>query len=113
MDPWSKGDYSWNIREALMVVEKLLEVNPPSVRVLGRGLLVLPILEARRRQNKGANRDAGFLSRIFGTGCIYRPKGAPGGGPSPRRPGGVTREGAAPHGDLGGSWPPRALLRCS
>ena len=33
MDPWSKGEYSEHIHEALMVVEKLLEVNPPSNRV--------------------------------------------------------------------------------
>ena len=30
MDPWSKEDYSRHIREALMVVEKLSEVNPSS-----------------------------------------------------------------------------------
>src|SRR4051812_4890231 len=53
MDLWSKGDYSRHIREALMVVEKLPEVNPPSGRVPGRRLLVLLILEARRRQNRG------------------------------------------------------------
>ena len=33
MDPWSKGDYSWLIREALMVVERFPEVIPPSGRV--------------------------------------------------------------------------------
>src|SRR4051812_21849521 len=53
MDPWSKVDYSWFIREASMVVEKLPEVVPPSGRVPGRGLLVLSILEARRRRNRG------------------------------------------------------------
>src|SRR4051812_28749903 len=36
-----------------MVVEKLPEVVPPSGKVSGRGLLVLPILEARRRRNRG------------------------------------------------------------
>src|SRR4051812_28198647 len=45
MDPWSKGDYSLHIREALMVVEKLPEINPPSVRVQGQVLLAIPILE--------------------------------------------------------------------
>ena len=30
MDPWSKVDYSWHIREASMAMEKLPEVNPPS-----------------------------------------------------------------------------------
>ena len=53
MDPWSKVDYSWIIREASMVVEKLPKVNPLSGRVPGRGLLVLPILEARWQQNRG------------------------------------------------------------
>jgi len=66
MDPWSKGDYSRLIREALMVVERLPEVIPPSGRVPGRGLLMLPILEALRRRNRGENRDAGFLSRVSG-----------------------------------------------
>ena len=37
-DPWSKEDYSWHVQEASMAVEKLPEVNPPSGRVLGRGL---------------------------------------------------------------------------
>ena len=36
MDPWSKEDYSRNIREALMVVEKLPEVTPPSGKVPGQ-----------------------------------------------------------------------------
>src|ERR1043165_4733694 len=68
MDPWSKVDYSWIIREASMVVDKLPEVNPPSGRVPGRGLLVLPILEARRRWNRGeiakkGSRQGGFSSR--------------------------------------------------
>jgi len=66
MDPWSKGDYSRLIREALMVVERLPEVIPPSGRVPGRGLLMLPILEALRRRNRGENRDAGFLPRVSG-----------------------------------------------
>src|ERR1041385_5910582 len=68
MDPWSKVDYSWFIREASMVVEKLPEVIPPSGRVPGRGLLVLPILAARRRRNRGeiakkGSRHGGFTSR--------------------------------------------------
>ena len=53
MDPWSKVDYSRLIREVSMVVEKLPVVVLPSDRVAGRVLLMLPILEARRRQNKG------------------------------------------------------------
>src|ERR1041385_6407210 len=51
-----------------MVVEKLPEVVPPSDRVPGRRLLVLPILEARRRRNRGeiakkVSRPGGFMSR--------------------------------------------------
>src|SRR4051812_20045305 len=60
-----------------MVVEKLREVNPPSGRVPGRGLLVLPILEARRWRNKGENRDAGVK---------IGQRGAPGGGPTSQAP---------------------------
>ena len=36
-----------------MVEGKLLEVDPPSDRVPGRVLTVLPILEARRQRNRG------------------------------------------------------------
>ena len=54
-------DYSRLIREASMVVEKLSEVIPPSGRVLGRGLLVLRILEALRRQNRGEIAKKGSL----------------------------------------------------
>src|SRR4051812_2313917 len=53
MDPWSKGDYSRVIREASMVVEKLPEINPPSGRVPGQGLLAAPILKSRWRRNIG------------------------------------------------------------
>ena len=44
----SKGDYSRHIREALMVVEKLPEVNPPSGRVSGQVRRAIPILESLR-----------------------------------------------------------------
>src|SRR3954468_14305185 len=86
MDPWSKVDHSRVIREASTVVEKLSKVNPPSGSVVGRGLLVLPILEARQRRNRGENRDEGLPSRVFGARGKYRPKGALGGGPSPQAP---------------------------
>ena len=39
MDPWSKVDYSRHIREEYMEMEGLPEVNPPSGRVPGQGLL--------------------------------------------------------------------------
>src|SRR3954464_1116350 len=64
MDPWSKVNYSWIIREASMMVEKLPEVNPPSGRVPGRGLLVLPTFGARRRRNGEVFCDVGSSSRV-------------------------------------------------
>src|SRR4051812_40885230 len=86
MDPWSKGNYSWHIREASMVVERLSEVNPPSGGVPGRGLLALPIFEARRRQNKEVIRNAGFSSRVSVSRGRNRPKGAPEVGPTSQVP---------------------------
>src|ERR1041385_6932683 len=85
MDPWSKWDYLWHIREASMVVEKLPEVNPSSDRVPGRGLLVLSILEARRRRNRKVFRDAGFSSRVYATRGKNRPKGGTRRGVAPLR----------------------------
>jgi hypothetical protein len=65
MDPWSKVDYSRHIREASMVVEKLPEVIPPSGRVPGRGLLMLPILGALWRRNRGEIAKKGSVFRVF------------------------------------------------
>src|SRR3954466_7755454 len=81
MDPWSKVDYSRFIREASMVVEKLPKVVPRSGRVPGRGLLVLPILEARRRRNIGEIAKKGSILEGFRTRGIYRRRGAARGGP--------------------------------
>src|SRR4051812_20884316 len=75
MDPWSKGDYSRIIREASMVVEKVPVVILPFGRVLGRVLLALPILEARRRQNRDEIAKKGSRLEGFGTSVKYRPKG--------------------------------------
>src|ERR1041385_8285384 len=100
MDPWSKVDYSRFIQEASKVVEKLPEVVPPSGRVPGRGLLVLPILEALRRRNRGEIAKKGSVLEGFGTREIYRRRGAARGGPG--APG-------APWRGLGGGrarWPP-------
>src|SRR4051812_24378144 len=99
MDPWSKVDYSRIIRGASMVVEKLLEVNPPSGRVPGRGLLALPILEARRRRNRGEIGEKGSVLDGFRTRGKYRRRGKPGGHQESRRPPGAAhswpcREGA-------------------
>ena len=76
MDPWSKGDYSQLIREASMVVERLPVVILPSGRVPGRVLLVLPILEARRRRNRDEIAKKGSRLEGFGTRYKYMPKGA-------------------------------------
>ena len=65
MDPWSKVDYSRLIREASMVVEKLPEVIPPSGRVPGRSLLMLPILGALQRRNRGEIAKKGSVLRVF------------------------------------------------
>src|SRR3954467_4206381 len=92
MNPWSKGDYSRIIREASMVVEKVPVVILPSGRVPGRVLLVLPILEARRRRNRDEIAKKGSVLEGFGTRGKYRPKGGISGGlgghsppPPPRR----------------------------
>ena len=74
MDSWSKKDYSQHVREASMAVEKLPEVNPPSGRVPGRGLLTLPISEALRRRNDGEIRDSGYDGRVSDRRGKYRPK---------------------------------------
>src|SRR3954471_4352137 len=100
MDPWSKVDYSQFIREASMVVETLPEVVPPSGRVPGRGLLVLPILEARRRRNRGeiakkASCFGGFASRrIYGRREAARGATRGPGGPLARCHPRARREGA-------------------
>src|SRR3954468_16474780 len=93
MDPWSKGDYSRIIREASMVVEKVPVVILPSGRVPERVLLVLPILEARRRRNRDEIAKKGSPLEGFGTRYKYRPKGGISGGlggpgAPPARPGG-------------------------
>src|SRR4051812_898616 len=86
MDPWYKVDHSCHIREVLMVVEKLREINPPSDRVPGQVRLAIPILESQRRWNSGENRVMEGLLRVFVAGDKYRPKEGTGGGPTP--PGG-------------------------
>src|SRR4051812_7341173 len=80
MYPWSKGDYSQLIREASMVVERLPVVIRPSGRVPGRVLLVLPILEARRRRNRDEIAKKGSVLKGFGTRVKNMPKGGISGG---------------------------------
>jgi len=111
MDPWSKVDYSRLIREASMVVEKLPVVVLPSGRVPGRVLLMLPILEALRRRNRGEIAKKGSVLEGFGTRGIYRRRGAArGGAGAPGAPPGAARGGAAPGGRLGPPGSPLALL---
>src|SRR3954469_17610958 len=100
MDPWSKGDYSRIIREASMVVEKLPVVILPSGRVLGRVLLALPILEARRRRNRDEIAKKGSVLEGFGMRVKYRPKGASAETWGAQAPPGAARRGAAPPGRL-------------
>src|SRR3954466_7005987 len=99
IDPWSKVDYSRFIQEASMVVEKLPEVVPPSGRVPGRGLLVLPILEARRWRNRGEIAKKGFHLGVFASRGINRRRGQPGG------PGGPLAR-ATPVARPEGAWGP-------
>src|SRR3954471_6536198 len=96
MDPWSKVDYSRLIREVSMAMEKLPEMNPPSGRVPGQGLLAAPILKRRRRRNRGEIMEKGYISEGFGSRCKYRRKGGEGGGTG----------GATPPGLLGPWWAP-------
>src|ERR1041385_7291334 len=94
-DPWSKGNYSRVIREASMVERRLSEVGPPSGRMPGRGLLVLPISEARRRRNRGEITKKGSVLEGFASWRIYRRRGAARGGPG--APGGpLARPGVGP-----------------
>ena len=78
-----------------MVVEKLPVVILPSGRVPGRVLLVLPILEARRRPNRDEIAKKGSVLEGFGTRVKYMPKGGTrGGGGAPGAP--LARLGVGP-----------------
>ena len=63
-----------------MVVERLPVVILPSGRVPGRVLLVLPILEARRRRHRDEITKKGSVLEGFGTRIKYMPKGGISGG---------------------------------
>src|ERR1041385_3025080 len=101
MDPRSKVDFSRIIWEASMVMEKHPEVDPPYVRVPGRGLLVLPILDARRQRSRGEIAKKGSVLRVSATGDIYKRRGQPGGQQGSKRPAGAAPLLAAPGGRLG------------
>src|ERR1041385_8123769 len=96
-DPRSKGNYSRDIREASMEESRLPEVGPPSGRVPGRSLLVLPISEARRRRNIGEIAKKGSVLKGFPRRRIYRRKGAARGD---------TRGPGAPLARHQGTWAP-------
>ena len=61
-----------------MAMEKLPEVNPPSGRVPGQGLLAAPILKWRWRWDIEGIEKKGSTPRVFGARCKYRPKGGQG-----------------------------------
>ena len=87
-----------------MVVERLPVVILPSGRVTGRVLLVLPILEARRRRNRDEIAKKGSVLEGFGTQAIYMQKGVTrGGGGAPGAPPGAAQRGRA-------ARAPRALV---
>src|ERR1041385_4570894 len=102
-DPWSKGNYSRHIREASMVERRLPEVVPPSGRVPGRSLLVLPISEARRWQNRGEIAKKGSSFEGFPRRRIYRRRGAARG--ATRGPGAPLAR-PAPRAHHQGTWAP-------
>src|SRR4051812_48579320 len=104
MDSCSKEDYSRHIREALMVVEKLSEVNPPSDRVSGQ-VQAVPILESSWQWSRGEYREKKRLSRFSVKGGINRPKGGTRGVPTSQAPSRRDQRRAAPRGCLGGGWP--------
>src|SRR3954471_10421039 len=94
-----------------MVERRLPEVNPPSGRVPGRGLLVLPILEAQQRRNRGEIAKKCSVLGGFGTREIYRQRGAARGPPGVQAASwrGPTL-GRAPLASWGPSGSPPALL---
>src|SRR4051812_39201696 len=61
-----------------MAMEKLPEMNPPSGRVPGQGLLAAPIFKRRRWLNREQIVKKGFVLEGFVLRCKYRPKGARG-----------------------------------
>ena len=83
-----------------MAVERLPVVILPSGRVPGRVLLMLPILEARRRRNRDEIAKKGSVLEGFGTRVKYMPKGGISGdlggpgAPPARRGGGSRHQGA-------------------
>ena len=93
-----------------MVVVRLPVVILPSGRVPGRVLLVLPILEARRRRNRDEIAKKGSVLEGFGTRCKYMPKGASEEARGAQAPWRRGQEGARPLAAWSPGGPPPALL---
>src|SRR4051812_4975845 len=113
MDPWSKGYYSRHISEAIMVIERPPEVNPPSGRVPGRLLLAIPRSESRRWRNSGRNRITGLLPRVFRARGKYRSNEGLRGAPLAQAARWRSHPLVVPGSCLAGGGPPRGLLRAS
>src|ERR1044072_3252954 len=78
MDPWSKGDYSWHIREASMAMDGLPEGVPPSSRVPGQLLQAAPILKWRRRRYRGEFTKKRSILGVSTPRAKYRRRGGRG-----------------------------------
>ena len=86
-----------------MVMEGPPEINPPSGRVPGQELLLIPISGSRWRRNNGENVEKESSPRVFGMKGINRGETGHQGWPHlARRPGG------APGGRLARGWLPPA-----
>ena len=100
-----------------MVMEEPPEINPPSGRVPGQELLLIPISGSRWRRNSGVNMEKESSLKVFGMRGINRRKvGHQRWAHLARRPGGVAspwpRQVAAWPGG-GSPWPPFGLLESS
>ena len=65
-----------------MVMERPLEINPPSGSVTRQELLLILISESRHWRNGAEYRVTGSSSRVSRTGGKYRPKVGLGAGPT-------------------------------
>src|SRR3954469_24919458 len=75
MDPWSKGDYSWHIREASMAMDGLPEGVPPPGRVPGQLLQAAPILKWRQRRYRGEFAKVRLILGLSPPRAKYRRRG--------------------------------------
>ena len=57
-----------------MMMEGPSEINPPSGRVPGQELLLIPISGSRWRRNSGENVEKESSLRVFGRRGLYRRK---------------------------------------